>query len=213
MSFLQRAEKKYTFTVDTIKNQIAMKQIKIAVLAVAAIGFAACCDNTPRQMMGFIADASMNTVIVKGLTSDSTYVFSTEQADMADANGLLIGAPVIVDYKGCLEKGTLATKVSTDATYCNAVGKWVMPDPINPESVMGIELMVEGEAQSINMATLRYNNWELQGEAGKIILNGVSEGSGEPIDFSETAVLTKNADGVWTLAVSDTGVVLSKVVE
>lgn len=182
-------------------------------LGIAACGMAACCNNAPKQISGTITEATMNTLTVQ--TPEGTaYNFSTMNADKSQAIGLLLGAPVIVDYKGKLGEGTEATKVATDPTYAEAVGRWVMPDPINPEEVMGVELMIEGAAQSINMATLRYTNWELQGEAGKIILKGESEGSGEPIAFTETAVIAKNADGTLTLILDagaeGTGTVLIK---
>ena len=134
-------------------------------------------------------------------------------ADKSEANGLLLGAPVTVNYSGKLEEGAAASKVATDPTYAEAVGNWTMPDPIDPDGVMGIRIMVEGEAQSINMATLRYASWELQGEAGKILLKGVSEGSGSPIEFTETATIAKDADGIYTLTVEGNGAVYTKANE
>ena len=145
-----------------------MKSIKIMAAAIALCGMTACGDNTPKTFTGFITDASMNTVTVEN--AEGTFTFSTMDADKSEANGLLLGAPVVVDYKGKLEDGAAAAKVATDPTYAEAVGKWTMPDPINPEGVMGIDILIEGQAQSINMATLRYTSWELQGEAGKILL-------------------------------------------
>lgn len=193
-----------------------MKHIRMIALGIAVCGLAACSDNTPKQFVGTITDASMNTVTVKALTSDDTCTFSTMNANKDEAYGLLLGAPVVVDYKGKLEEGAAATKVATDPTYFEAVGSWVMPDPLNPEEVMGVELMVEGAAKSINMATLRYTGWELQGEAGKIYLKGESEGSGEAIVFTETATLAKSADGTLTLTIGNepgTGTVLVKEAE
>ena len=103
--------------------------------------------------------------------------------------------------------------MATDPTYAEAVGNWTMPDPIDPDGVMGIRIMVEGEAQSINMATLRYASWELQGEAGKILLKGVSEVSGSPIEFTETATIAKDADGIYTLTIEGNGAVYTKANE
>ena len=85
-----------------------------------------------------------------------------------------------------------------------------MPDPISPESVMGIEIMVEGEAKSINMATLVYTSWELQGETNKILLKGQSLGNGQTIDFTETGVIAQTADGNYTLTIEGTGTVYTK---
>ena len=171
-----------------------MKRMKIMVAAIALCGLAACSDNTPKSFTG-------------------TITFSTMDADKSEANGLLLGAPVTVNYSGKLEEGAAASKVATDPTYAEAVGNWTMPDPIDPDGVMGIRIMVEGEAQSINMATLRYASWELQGEAGKILLKGVSEGSGSPIEFTETATIAKDADGIYTLTIEGNGAVYTKANE
>ncbi len=187
-----------------------MKNIKSLIAVLALCGLAACADNTSKTFSGFIADASMNTVTVRALTADDTYTFSTMDADKSDANGLLLGAPVTVDYTGKLKDGAAATKVATDPTYAEAVGKWTMPDPISPESVMGIEIMVEGEAKSINMATLVYTSWELQGETNKILLKGQSLGNGQTIDFTETGVIAQTADGNYTLTIEGTGTVYTK---
>ena len=152
----------------------------------------------------------MNTVTVRALTDESTCTFATTDADKSDANGLLLGAPVVVDYKGKLEDGAAAAKVATDPTYAEAVGRWTVPDPIAPAKVMGVELQTEGRAQSINMATLRYTSWELQGEAGKILLKGQSVGNGQTIDFTQTGVIAKTADGNYTLTIEGTGTVYTK---
>ena len=122
-----------------------MKSIKIMAAAIALCGMTACGDNTPKTFTGFITDASMNTVTVEN--AEGTFTFSTMDADKSEANGLLLGAPVVVDYKGKLEDGAAAAKVATDPTYAEAVGKWTMPDPINPEGVMGIDILIEGQAQ------------------------------------------------------------------
>lgn len=188
-----------------------MKRMKIMVAALALCGLAACSDNTPKSFTGTITDASMNTVTVEN--AEGTFTFSTMDADKSEANGLLLGAPVTVNYSGKLEDGAAASKVATDPTYAEAIGDWTMPDPIDPDGVMGIRILVEGQAQSINMATLRYASWELQGEAGKILLKGVSEGSGEPIEFTETATIAKGADGTLTLTIEGNGAVYTKVNE
>ena len=159
-----------------------MNNIKSLIAALAFAGLTACADNSPKTFSGFITDASMNTVTVRALTDESTCTFATTDADKSDANGLLLGAPVTVDYTGKLKDGAAATKIATDPTYAEAVGKWTMPDPIAPEGVMGVEIMVEGAARSINMATLVYTSWELQGEADKILLKGQSLGNGQTID-------------------------------
>ena len=113
-----------------------MKRMKIMVAAIALCGLAACSDNTPKSFTGTITDASMNTVTVEN--AEGTFTFSTMDADKSEANGLLLGAPVTVNYSGKLEEGAAASKVATDPTYAEAVGNWTMPDPIDPDGVMTI---------------------------------------------------------------------------
>ena len=184
-----------------------MNNIKSLIAALTFAGLTACADNSPKTFSGFITDASMNTVTVRALTDESTCTFATTDADKSDANGLLLGAPVTVDYTGKLKA---ATKIATDPTYAEAVGKWTMPNPIAPEGVMGVEIMVEGAARSINMATLVYTSWELQGEADKILLKGQSLGNGQTIDFTQTGMIAKTADGNYTLTIEGTGTVYTK---
>lgn len=187
-----------------------MKSMKLIFAATALIGLAACGDNTPKTFTGYIADATMNTVTVRDQSSEQTVTFSTMDADKSEADGLLIGAPVVVDYKGELKEGAAATKVATDPTYAEAVGRWTMPDPIDSEGVMGIEIEIEGAARSINMATLVYTAWELQGEAGKILLKGRSIGNKQTIDFTQTGTIAKDADGKYTLSIEGTDTVYTK---
>lgn len=185
-----------------------MKLLKIAVAIFALSALTACTDRTPKTFTGTITDASMNTVTVEN--ADGTFTFSTIDADKSEANGLLLGAPVTVDYSGTLGDGIAARKVSTDPTCAEAIGRWTTPDPINPEEVMGIEIKVEGDAASINMATLVYTSWELQGGADQIILQGQSIGNGQTIEFTETGIIAKDAKGVYTLTIEDNGVVYTK---
>lgn len=187
-----------------------MKNIGTILAATALCALTACGDNTPKTFTGYIADATMNTVTVRDQSSEQTVTFSTMNADKSEADGLLIGAPVVVDYKGELKEGANATKVATDPTYAEAVGRWTMPDPIDSEAVMGIEIEVEGVARSINMATLVYTGWELQKEAGKILLTGQSLGNGQTIDFTQTGIIAKDADGKYTLTIEGTDTVYTK---
>ncbi len=171
-----------------------------------AAALCAACDNEPKQFVGTVSDATVNSVTVTADGRDVT--FSTEGADLSEANGLLTGAPAVVDYKGKPEKVRRVLKIATDATYANAVGEWTMPDPLNEGAVMGVRLSAGGEAESINMETLKYTGWELQGDAWKILLKGQSFGNGQTLEFVEEALIARDGDG-WTLAV-DGGPVYAK---
>ena len=183
------------------------------IVTLAALGLAACGEREAKTFTGFITDATMNTVTVQDQTSESTYTFSTAEADRSEAHGLLMGAPVVVEYKGRLEEGAQALKVATNPTYAEAVGRWMLYDPENPEFSMGIEIRVEGEAASINSATLVYTGWELLDEAGKILLKGQSIGNGGSFDFSQTGIISKDAAGNYSLTIEGTEIVYTKVSE
>lgn len=191
----------------------AMKNSKLWIVTLAALGLAACGEREAKTFTGFITDATMNTVTVQDQTSESTYTFSTTEADRSEAHGLLMGAPVVVEYKGRLEEGAQALKVATNPTYAEAVGRWMLYDPENPEFSMGIEIRVEGEAASINSATLVYTGWELLDEAGKILLKGQSIGNGGSFDFSQTGIISKDAVGNYSLTIEGTEIVYTKVSE
>lgn len=190
-----------------------MKSRKLWIVTLAALGLAACGEREPKTFTGFITDATMNTVTVQDQSSESTYTFSTAEADRSEALGLLVGAPVVVEYKGRLEEGAQALKVATNPTYAEAVGRWMLYDPENPEFSMGIEIRVEGEAASINSATLVYTGWELLDEAGKILLKGQSIGNGGSFDFSQTGIISKDAAGNYSLTIEGTKIVYTKVSE
>lgn len=190
-----------------------MKNKKLLWAVLAALGLAACGEREPRTFTGFITDATMNTVTVQDQSAESTYTFLTEEADRSEAHGLLVGAPVVVDYKGRLEEGAEAIKVATNPTYAEAVGRWMLYDPENPEFTMGIDIRIEGEAASIRSATLVYTGWELLDEAGKILLKGRSIGNGQEFDFSQTGIIAKDAAGNYTLTIEGTKIVYDKVPE
>lgn len=190
-----------------------MKNRKLWLAALTLLGLAACGEREPKTFTGFITDATMNTVTVQDQSAESTYTFSTEEADRSEAHGLLVGAPVVVDYKGRLEEGAEAIKVATNPTYAEAVGRWMLYDPENPEFTMGIDIRIEGEAASIRSATLVYTGWELLDEAGKILLKGRSIGNGQEFDFSQTGIISKDAAGNYTLTIEGTKIVYDKVPE
>lgn len=184
-----------------------MKKMKIFAAAAAAVALAACGGKPEtKQYVGTIADATMNTVTVRSF--DSETLFAKEGADLSEANGLLLGAPVVVEYTGDLAQpaSVKTVKIATDATYAKAVGRWVEPNPINPDEMQGIEILVGGQAQSINMYTLRYNAWELTLDNDKILLLGESEGSGAPIEIEHEGVISKT-DGQLTLTINGTTLV------
>ena len=169
---------------------------KVVMMACAALLAVSCGGDKKaeiKQMSGFVdGGTSMHVLVVDPIGGDAAQQsFALDDAtDLKEAYGLLEGNVVMVDYKAAGEgEMPVATKVACSKDYADAIGRWVMPDPVKEGEVMGVELRVGGKAQSINMATLPYASWELQGEPGKLILHGQSIGNGQTIDVTDTAVL------------------------
>ena len=64
------------------------------------------------------------------------------------------------------------------------IGDWVEPIPGMEDQVQGFSLREDGIAESIEMATLQYRHWRVEGEA--LVLSGESIGNGMTSDFEET---------------------------
>ena len=192
----------------TISRQLSKLTGKLALLLIVA-SLHSCGSHAPRQFAGTITDGTMNTVTVRALADGKTITFSTMDADKTAAEGMLVGAPVLVDYEGGLQKSPVATKVVTDVTYTRAIGSWTIPDPIAPKARMGVKIMIEGKAASINMASLTYTSWALQGEANKIVLHGQSLGNRQTIDVTDRASIWKK-DGRMFLSIEGTDIVYEK---
>ncbi len=91
----------------------------------------------------------------------------------------------------------LAAGCSRESKY---LGVWVEPVPGMEDEFQGVKLDKNGVASSVNMQTLVYQNWALQGDF--IVLTGQSKGNGQTIEFAENFTLRK-IDGEWTLQTED----------
>lgn len=68
------------------------------------------------------------------------------------------------------------------------IGSWVEPIP-GQTGVQGVTLQEGGKAQSIHMATLRYEGWKCEGD--RLILTGTSIGNKVSTDFADTLHIVK----------------------
>jgi|GEM_PF-5662323 uncharacterized lipoprotein NlpE involved in copper resistance len=66
-------------------------------------------------------------------------------------------------------------------------GDWVEPVPGMPGHTQGVSLKEDGTAESINMATLRYEQWDRTDNI--LFLKGKSIGNGQTIDFTDTLLI------------------------
>ena len=64
----------------------------------------------------------------------------------------------------------LAASCSMQPTPASLSGSWTQPVPGQPGHVQGMQLLPDGRAVSINMHTLLYQGWQLDGS--RLILTG-----------------------------------------
>lgn len=87
------------------------------------------------------------------------------------------------------------------------LGDWVEPIP-GMEGVQGLRLEKDGKASSVNMRTLVYETWALQGNA--VVVTGKSVGNGKTFEFTERFFL-ENTDGGPALRAEDADVVYRRI--
>ena len=92
---------------------------------------------------------------------------------------LLAATVLIIAMTDCNEKKSKVT----------IIGSWIMPVEGQPGKMQGIRLDEDGEASSINMATLVYKYWEQQGD--ELYLTVKSIGNGVEIEGIDTLKIEK----------------------
>lgn len=92
---------------------------------------------------------------------------------------LLAVTVLIIAMTACNEKKSKVT----------IIGSWIMPIDGQPGKMQGIRLDEDGEASSINMATLVYKYWEQQGD--ELYLTVKSIGNGVEIEGIDTLKIEK----------------------
>ena len=165
-------------------------------------------------MSGFVdGGTSMHVLVVDPIGGDAArQSFALDDAtDLKEAYGLLEGNVVMVDYKAAGEgEMPVATKVACSKDYADAIGCWVMPDPVKEGEVMGVELRVGGKAQSINMAT----RWRLRGSCRASLASRSSTGrasaTGQTIDVTDTGRALAGERRQRTLTIEGSGVVYTR---
>lgn len=92
---------------------------------------------------------------------------------------LLAATVLIIAMTACNEKKSKVT----------IIGSWIMPIDGQPGKMQGIRLDEDGEASSIDMATLVYKYWEQQGD--ELYLTVKSIGNGVEIEGIDTLKIEK----------------------
>lgn len=98
---------------------------------------------------------------------------------------------------------TLATSACTfhsELSENDLIGNWIemTPEDFPLDIKQGMQLHDQGTASSIGMATLIYENWQLQ-NGHRIILSGKSIGNGQTISFKDTLSIISLHNDTLTL--------------
>jgi len=133
---------------------------------------------------------SMNNLVLLTASGD-TLSFST--VECRDA-GLLIGtveggAIAQVTYTEIADEENTIPTAKSVVVISDLIGSWMEPNPIEQHSYQGIKIEENGVASSINMNTITYTGWSIN--KGRLVLNSESEGSGSPIECSDTFNIAK----------------------
>lgn len=136
------------------------------------------------------AGTSMNNLTLLTASGD-TLSFSTVECH---DDGLLIGeiksgSIAQVAYMEGVEGDTTIQTAKSVVVISDLYGSWVEPNPIEQNSNQGVKIEENGVASSINMNTLTYKSWMIS--RGRLVLNSESEGSGSPIECSDTFNIAK----------------------
>lgn len=83
----------------------------------------------------------------------------------------------------------LAASCSMQPSPANLSGCWTQPIPGQPGHVQGMQLLPDGGASSINMYTLLYKGWSLDGD--RLTLTGKSIGNGNSSIFTTTSTIDR----------------------
>lgn len=83
----------------------------------------------------------------------------------------------------------LAASCSVKPSAASLSGCWTQPVPGQPQHIQGMALMPDGRASSINMHTLLYTGWCLDGN--RLTLTGKSTGNGNSSVFTTASTIDR----------------------
>lgn len=131
--------------------------------------------NRDSTIYGICGDGSaMNTLQLITDVGDTLNLSIAE----ANENGLCFGGFQSGDRMAVMLKGkTVARQVINQSAL---LGDWVMPNPLDGSSEMGIRIKEGGVAESIDQPSLTYRSWRLFN--GKLEFVAVREGGGDEVE-------------------------------
>lgn len=134
-------------------------------------------ERTDTTYFGICCDGSSMNVLQMVTDNGDTLNYSTQAVQDA---GMLFGGFDVGDRMAVIfdRKEGKPLMVINETTM---LGDWVMPNPLDGTSEMGIRFKDGGIAESINQGAIAYKTWQLTD--GLLEITSVREGGG---DFEET---------------------------
>lgn len=131
----------------------------------------------------------MNTL---QMITDSGDTLSLSITD-AKENGKVLGGYACGDRMAVLlnDDKTVAQLVINETTL---LGNWVMPNPLDGSSFVGISLKDGGIAESIDQSTIVYKTWRIVN--GRIEIQSVREGGGDEEEINVYDIVKLDADSL-----------------
>ena len=190
-----------------------MKKSESILLAAAIVMTIGSCGNKGNQQ---VVENDADTTVVVSINRDSTLygicgggttgnslqlitdIGDTLNVSIAEANnnGRCFGGIEVGDRLAVMLKNKSVARLVINQTAL--LGDWVMPNPIDGSSEMGIRIKEGGIAESIDQPSLTYRSWRLFN--GKLELVAVREGGGDEV---ETMLYDIIAMGPDTLVFKD----------
>ena len=190
-----------------------MKKSESILLAAAIVMTFGSCGNKGNQQ---VVENDADTTVVVSINRDSTLygicgggttgnslqlitdIGDTLNMSIAEANnnGRCFGGIEVGDRLAVMLKNKSVARQVINQTAL--LGDWVMPNPIDGSSEMGIRIKEGGIAESIDQPSLTYRSWRLFN--GKLELVAVREGGGDEV---ETMLYDIIAMGPDTLVFKD----------
>lgn len=178
-----------------------LKPLKVGLLISLFLFGIVACKQAPvaKTVNGVVMDASMNNVTIITDSGDTLNI-STMDADPAKVHGVLIDDSVKVTYQvekldGMKILQATELVVTVHSPYYYIQGTWTEPNPIKSDEAQGFILNQDGTARSVGMATLLYENWNL--DDNELTMNYKSIGNGQTLEGTDTLTIVKiNADSL-----------------
>lgn len=147
-------------------------------------------NNFPMTIFGVCADGTSMNTLQMITDSNDTLSLSIDKAKESGNvfGGLLVGDRMAVVTTGDRHEATFVLNINT------LLGRWVMQNPLDGSSFVGIELKDGGIAESIDQSYISYKTWKISD--GQLHITMVREGGSEEEETESYNLNLLNSDSL-----------------